>query len=253
MRAIVLAGGQPQPGDPMFGVSAGQPKALLDLDGRTLLEVVLAALSAATCVDSITVVGLDWLPFPASGDKPIQLLPDQGDLVANAQCGLAAAPAGQAGHVLFSAADLPALTTAAVERFASLCGPLEAAVYYPVVRKGEIEARYPGSGRTYARLDGQLATGGNLVIASAAGVDADARLWKRLVRWRKQPWRLAGLLGPTAVIRLATGRLTTLEVERKASRLLGRPLKLVACDCPELAMDIDWPEQLELLRALRAE
>jgi NDP-sugar pyrophosphorylase family protein len=44
MDAIVIAGGIPEPGDPLYEYTQGQPKALLDIAGKPMVQWVLDAL-----------------------------------------------------------------------------------------------------------------------------------------------------------------------------------------------------------------
>ena len=47
MNAIVTAGGIPQPGEPLYEVTQGGPKALLDIAGKPMVQWVLDALSGS--------------------------------------------------------------------------------------------------------------------------------------------------------------------------------------------------------------
>ncbi len=59
MDAIVLAGGIPQPDDPLYAYTQGKPKPLLEIAGKPMLQWVLNALSASDHVDNVVIVGLD--------------------------------------------------------------------------------------------------------------------------------------------------------------------------------------------------
>jgi hypothetical protein len=45
--------------DPLFPYSHGRPKALIDMDGRTMLEHVTAACAGSRYVSGVIIVGLD--------------------------------------------------------------------------------------------------------------------------------------------------------------------------------------------------
>ena len=51
MDCIVVAGGIPGPDDPLYEYTQGKPKALLDMEGRTMLERVMDALQSAEAVE----------------------------------------------------------------------------------------------------------------------------------------------------------------------------------------------------------
>ena len=58
MDAVVLAGGIPREGEPLYPVSQGCPKSLLKVAGKPMVQWVLDALAAAKHVRRIFVVGL---------------------------------------------------------------------------------------------------------------------------------------------------------------------------------------------------
>ena len=57
MDAIVIAGGIPQPQDPLYTYSQGDSKALIDIAGKPMIQWVLDALSGARQVDNVILVG----------------------------------------------------------------------------------------------------------------------------------------------------------------------------------------------------
>jgi NDP-sugar pyrophosphorylase family protein len=59
MDALVLAGGIPQPGEPLYEFTQGKPKALLDISGKPMVQWVLDALSQARSIDRVVVVSLE--------------------------------------------------------------------------------------------------------------------------------------------------------------------------------------------------
>jgi len=58
INCVILAGGLAQPGDPMYELTQGKSKALLDMNGRTMLERVVDALQDSHSIGEIVVVGL---------------------------------------------------------------------------------------------------------------------------------------------------------------------------------------------------
>ena len=71
MDAIVIAGGIPEPGDLLYEYTQGQPKSLLDICGKPMVQWVLDALNSAETVDQVVVIGL------TSGSRA-ELSEDQG-------------------------------------------------------------------------------------------------------------------------------------------------------------------------------
>ena len=53
MDAIVIAGGNPQPQESLYAYSRGNPKALIDIAGKPMVQWVLDALGGAQSVDRV--------------------------------------------------------------------------------------------------------------------------------------------------------------------------------------------------------
>jgi hypothetical protein len=60
---------------------------------------------------------------------------------------------------------------------------------------------------------------------------------------RKRPWRMASLVGPSALIRFAAGRLSVTDLEGTAQRVMQMPARAVRGCAAELAFDVDTAEE----------
>ena len=58
MDAIVMAGGIPQPEDPLYEYTQGEPKALLDIAGKPMIQWVLDAISGSESVERVVLISL---------------------------------------------------------------------------------------------------------------------------------------------------------------------------------------------------
>ena len=216
-----------------------------------MLEMVVVALQASEYVDRVVVVGLEE---EAVGElhftQPVSSCPDQGSIVANVSHGLRwlCNHHAQEGPVLICTADIPLLTAEAVSLFVESCLPFDRLIYYSVVSRAVLERRFPASQRTFVRLRDGDVSGGNLFLIQPHILQTDERLWQRLSEARKHPWRLARRVGLWTLLRFLLRRVTLAEAEQRASRLLGSPVRAVLCAHPELAMDVDKPNQLELVK-----
>lgn len=251
MHCIVTAGGLPGPEDPLYPYTQGKPKALLDMGGRTMLERVMDALQNSKYVESIVLIGLEddmGMQFKRPIDK---YLPDESSLVGNVLSGVnwLRQEYPDMKSVLFCSSDLPALTGANVDSYVESCEPFDKGIYYIFVTREEMEARFPGSKRTYTKLKGVEIAGGDIAIAQVDIADENEELWRSLTNARKNAWKLARVVGFKVLLKLLFRRLTIADIEETASRIIGRPAKIVLNAPAEMAMDVDKPEQLELLRA----
>lgn len=251
MHCLILAGGTIKPGDPLYELTQGRPKALLPIGDKTMLEWVAAAVQGSRQVEEVVVVGID---AAAAADlqfaRPVHFLPDNGSMIANMRAGTTyiAAQWPDAQAVLGVSADIPAITSEIVDGFVESCRPWDAAVYYNFVSRQTMEARFPGSNRTYTHLAGMDVAGGDMSMARIGILEENTALVEAASKARKQPWRVARLVGLPFLVRFLLKRVTLADIEHTATRLVGRPVKVLLSPNAELAMDADKPSQVELLR-----
>ena len=251
MDCVVVAGGRPDASDPLFSYTQGRPKALLEIKGRPLIHYVLRSLLESTSIDRIVVVGLERAALP-SFDGQVEYMAVQGGMIANGLTGLARLQTGRPAtrHVLFSSADIPAVDSAIVDDIVTTCRPYDKAAYYFMVERQVMESLYPGSKRTYVRLKGMAVAGADMFIADARLANGNSQLLHALAAGRKQAWKLAKIVGPTTLLSLWLHRLTLTGIEHRAERVVGAPVSVRLTNHAQLAMDVDKPEQLRLLRNL---
>lgn len=238
--AVVLAGGKAKP---EIEAATGQTnRALIPVNGVTMLSRVVRALRESASVDSITVVG----DVPDSSDYV--RLPDGGGFVENVFAGVDSR-AG-AGHVLVSTSDVPFLTSESVDDLVRRGIALEADVVYPIVPVADCYARYPGIKRTAARLREGEFTGGNLMLVRAMFMREQRDRLALAYALRKSPVRLAFMLGIGTILRFAAARLISPRLlalhhaEAAGSRFIGGTARALISPYPELATDIDSVEDL---------
>lgn len=251
LGAVILSGRSPEEKDPLATYSLGRPKGLISIAGRPMIAYVVEALARSRYVSHIVVVGLppqERPPLPA----PVAHLPAHGDMLDNAEAGirylLSLSP--DLGGVLISSADLPLLTPTIVDQFVEACLETDHDLYYGVIERSLMEARFPTSHRTYVRLaEGEFA-GGDLLLVRAGAATVDRGLWRRLASARKSPLRQARMLGGVwPLFKLLIGRMSLREGEQRTSRALHIRGRAVVCTWPEIGMDVDKPFQLEIARA----
>jgi GTP:adenosylcobinamide-phosphate guanylyltransferase len=249
MDCIITAGGLPGPDDPIYSYTQGQSKALLDMNGRTMLERVVDALQGSRHVDEIVVVGLGH-DHGQQFRRPVHHVPDNGGLFSNVLAGINWVRQNRepAGHVLICSGDVPAITADHIDDHIQACQPLDKAIYYTFATRQVIEERFPHSNRTYVKLKGLEIAGGDLVIADPTVADHNQELWNALAEGRKHAWKLARTVGFYFLLKLLLRQLRLEDIENKAASIIGRPTKVIMTPHAELAMDVDKPRQVEMLR-----
>jgi GTP:adenosylcobinamide-phosphate guanylyltransferase len=246
---ILMAGGVPQEEDLLYEYTQGQPKALLDVAGKPMVQWVLDALDDAPSVGDIVVVGLEREGVLASS-KIARYLPDQGSMLKNILGGidwvLERNPETQ--QVLISSSDIPLLTSAMVERLLVQCADTAVDIYHTIVSREKMEQRFPGSRRSYVHFsDGDFAAGDIHVVAPYIG-HKYRELWDDLLDSRKNALKQAARLGPAFFVKLVAHRLSLAELERLAREKFGLNVRALPVDDAEMGMDADKPFQLDICR-----
>jgi hypothetical protein len=251
MDCIIAAGGTIGPDDALFRYSHGLPKALIDMGGITMLERVTRALAGSNYVDGLIIAGIDGALLAGLSLPPIlAALPDQGSMTGNLKVALEwrLEQARPGTEILVSTADIPMLTADVVDAFVEQCQPFDCLIYYNLVTRETMEAKFPASNRTFVRLRDAEVAGGDILLVQSRVVESDEALWTALTDTRKHAWKAARLVGFGTLLRLLTRRLSVRQVEEAATRMFGAPVRVMLSPHATLAMDADKPEQIELLR-----
>jgi hypothetical protein len=236
--------------DPLFPFSKGNPKALIEMGGKALVQWVAEAMVDAESVDHIAIVGIKKSQLPPLS-QPIDFLPDLGDLVSNGYSGMEWSQeiGSDTAATLFCTGDLPTVTGAFVDEHIAICQPFDKAAYYAFVTKESMETRFPEAVRTYTRLDGVDAASCDIVLLRPELAAGNKELFNSFTRVRKHPWKTAKLVGARTLVELLLGRMSIEKIEETAQRILGQQVHVFFSERAELAMDVDKPSHLELLRS----
>lgn len=245
-EVIILAGHSREP--TLLSVETGEPrKALLRIKGHSMLSYVVNALRDSGCMRHLVLVGT------SSGDVPdlrpgcpVAHLPDRHDIVDNVLAAIDALDTPD--RVLMCSTDIPLLTPEAVRDFVTRCEASGADFCYGIVSREVMEARFPGSGRSFRPLvDGAFA-GGDLSMIDPDVVLRNVDFARILTARRKSTWRLVKALGFGIILRHLTHCLHIRDAEKRAGKILGCSCQGIISPYAELAMDVDKPHQLQLVR-----
>ncbi|MDD4923220.1 MAG: nucleotidyltransferase family protein [Dehalococcoidales bacterium] len=251
MDAIVLAGGTPQPGEPLYAYTKGMPKALLEICGKPMIQWVLDALSNSASVDNVVIVGLPQ-DNRIHCSKKAYFIPNQGGLTENLHAGAkkVAEINRQATHALFVSSDIPAITGEMVDWIINATHGEKSDMFYNVISRDVMEKRFPHARRTYIRFKDIELCGGDLHIFSLRILlEEDKGLRKKLADARKSPIKQAALIGFDTVFLYLIRQLTLKRAERNISKHLKVTGRAVICPYAEAGMDIDKPCHLKIVTA----
>jgi GTP:adenosylcobinamide-phosphate guanylyltransferase len=250
MDAVVTAGGIPLPEEPLYPLTQGHPKAMLDMAGKPMIQWVLDALTEAKSVENVILVGLTEKSGLKCGKK-MYFVPNQGKIVENLQAGARKAMEinKKAKHVVLVSSDLPGITGEMVDWTVGTAMQTDEDIYYSVVKREVMDKRYPGSKRTFTHLKDMEVCGGDLNVARLkflAGGDTD--VWTRITDARKSPLKQAALVGFDTAFLLLIGQLTLAKAVETVTSRLHLTGRAIVSPYAEVGMDVDKPHQLELVR-----
>ena len=251
MDAIVSAGGIPLPGEPLYPFTNGRPKATLDIAGKPMIQWVLDAISAAKTIENVIIVGMTEKSGLTCA-KPTYYLSNQGKMVENMRAGARKVREinEQAEHILFVSSDIPAITGEMVDWVVNTAMQTDEDVYYNVIEREVMEKRFPGSKRTWTKLKDIEVCGGDMNVGRLSLILGEGNdLWDKITDARKSPAKQAALIGLNTVIPLLFHQLTLKKAEENIMERLGVTGRAVVCPYAEVGMDVDKPNQLEMLRA----
>lgn len=247
--AVVLAGGQKE------GLIRGEAlpvnEALIPIGSKLMVEYVVEALEHSSHIDRIVIAGpLEQLEnIFGRMAAPITLVRCGDTSVESFRRAFqAAGPVRE--HILVVTADLPLLTTPAVDDFISTCLQLEGDLFYPIVSKQSNENKYPGIKRTYVNLREGIFTGGNLIFLKPEIVEKCLPIAEQLVRLRKKPLRLATYIGWGVLFRYIFGNLSLQDAEKEVSKKMGVQGVGIISSFPEIGIDVDKQSDLEIVKKL---
>lgn len=241
--AIILAGGE---NNKRFSRYCQEKyPAMIEIHGRPMVCYVADALQKSANVRKIYVAGpakrLAGCPLPSSAEIV------EGGSGIMQTITLAMEALGHQEKTLVATADIPLLTSLAVDDFLGLCAQRQADLYYPVIAKEVYEKRFPESRRTYVRLRNGVFTGGNLFLADPKIVSKCAQVAEGIILNRKNPFKLCCMLGWKFVLKFVSGQLGMKETEERASEMLGIKGAVFESLHPELGIDVDKPDDLKVV------
>jgi GTP:adenosylcobinamide-phosphate guanylyltransferase len=246
LQALVLAGSRAG-ADPVADYGHAPHKALIRLEGRTLLARVVDALRAAGAV-RIAVVA----DHPAVRAEAERLGAEVLDAAAGPSLSVRAGAERLGTPLVVTTADHALLEGDWVRRFLADT-PRGADVAALVAARATVEAAAPTTQRTWLKLADGAWSGCNLFYLADDRALAAVDLWRRVEAERKRPWRMAWILGPGMLLRYALGRLTLREAAERLGRLAGVRASIVETPYGLASVDVDKPADLDLVRSIVGE
>jgi hypothetical protein len=111
-----------------------------------------------------------------------------------------------------------------------------------------MEARFPGSKRTYTHLKDMDVCGADINLTHVRMATEHLDMWESLIGSRKSPLKQASIIGFGTLFALFTRRLTLEDAVKRVCDRIGIKGRAIVWPYAEPCMDVDKPSQLELLR-----
>ncbi len=246
-KALILAGSRGGEVDPVAAYAGVSHKALITLEGRALLDRVLSAVGAAG-PETIGVAANDEAIKTRLADADVVILPP-----ASGPSQSVETAAGALGFpLLVTTVDHALLKPEWITSFLADC-PDWADVAVLLASEEKVQAAAPGTQRTYLRFQDGRYSGCNLFVLRNEAALNVVHVWRKVEAMRKQPWKIAALLGPSFLFRYLLNRLTLDEAVLRLGRLAGVKAAAVRAHDGLAAVDVDKPSDLDLVRRIVGE
>ncbi|WP_299008202.1 nucleotidyltransferase family protein [uncultured Caulobacter sp.] len=246
-KALILAGSRGGEVDPAAAYAGVTHKGLIVLQGRTLLDRVLGAVQAAGA-QTIGVSANDETIRAALAGANVKVLPPS----AGPSQSVADGATTLGFPLVVTTVDHALLKPDWITQFVADT-PVDADVAVLLASEERVQAAAPQTKRTYLKFRDGRYSGCNLFLLRNENALKVIAVWRKVEALRKQPWKIAAMLGPGFLIRYALGLLTLDEAVARLGRLADVKAAAVRAHDGLAAVDVDKPSDLDLVRELVGE
>jgi GTP:adenosylcobinamide-phosphate guanylyltransferase len=251
LTALVLAGTRAG-GDPLAAGAGVSHKALIDIAGRAMIEHVVQALDAVPEVARIVIAierpeVLDALPGLREPNcrRPVVIVA----AAEGPSASVASVLAREGVPLLVTTADHALLRPEWIRDFLDAT-PANADATIALARRRNVVAAAPATRRTWLRFVEGEYSGCNLFLLRQPAATGVVDFWRRLEMERKRPLRLMLRLGVGFALRYGLGWLRLEDALAELGRASGARIAMVEMTDGRAAIDVDKPDDLELVRRL---
>lgn len=249
LTALVLAGSR-GPHEPLAVYAGVSHKALIEVDGQTMVERVVNALAKLPQVTRIVVMIetpalLDSLPALRALGERVLSAPAAG----SPSLSVAAALEQFGTPLLVTTADHALLQPEWLQYFLDHC-PDHRDVCVALARREQVLAAVPDTQRTWLRFADGHFSGCNMFYLATPRAAGVVQFWRGLESDRKHPWRMLRRVGLGSALRYLFGKLSLREAVQRIGARSGAMAAIVELPFGRAAVDVDKPSDLDLVRRL---
>lgn len=249
--AIILAGQRPE-GDPMAVYCNVRYKALIPINGQTMLERVARALIASPYIGRMVVMAQS--PEDLKAGLSPDLAEHDGIAFVESNDGIATSIHGVIGSdiapwpVLVTTADNALLTGEILDRFFQAHSGQDVAV--GVVERRTMLATYPDARRTWLKFRGGAYSGANLFALHNAAAKPAVAFWSAVEKDRKKGWKIFAHFGPWLLLRALSRTIGFKDAMAQAGARMSLRAEPIILPIAEAAIDVDKPDDLALVTGI---
>ncbi len=258
---IVLAGSPPKR-DALMEYAGIDYKALIEVNGKTMLTRVLEGIRDSGRASYILIVGLpkDLVELPVGIDSNrvgyFEIEGKQVDKIIKSCMYLSDLgskdpsifPRGT-NHAVITTSDIPAISGKTISDYLDQCFQTEHAFYYCVVDREHMEAMFPNSGRSWIKMDGNQYCGADLALFDVTYAEQSYDILKIITENRKSFTKALFKASPITFFKYIFKLARMKDVERLMTKIFGFPSKLIIDEDARIAFDVDKPFQLDIMRS----
>lgn len=227
-------------------------KALLPICGKPIIEWIVDAIEHCEKIRDIYIIGLSPEQFP---DKRVTCIPHPAEskIVDKVQAWIDWYEENKGElpkYVVNANADIPLITSEAVDHFTEEALKKEADFVFALVEKDLMEAKFPNSMRTFTKFNDVTICGGDLFLYTPIDFDKVKEKVHKLQEKRKNFILQAIFLSPIKALKMVFKGIKLDEAETVFSRGMKMKGRALISPYAEIAMDIDKPEQYKLVEKM---
>ena len=227
-------------------------KALLPICGKPIIEWIIDAIEQCENIGDTYIVGLSPEQFPDTRVTCIPY-PAESKIVDKIQAWIDWYEENKGElpkYIVNANADIPLITSEAVDHFVEESLKKEADFVFALVEKDTMDAKFPNSMRTFTKFSDVTICGGDLFLYSPIGFDKVKEKVHKLQAKRKNFLLQAIFLSPIKALKMVFKGAKLEEAETVFSRGMRMKGRALISPYAEIAMDIDKPEQYKLVEKM---
>ena len=228
-------------------------KALIDLNGKPMINYVIEALDKSVYIRSITIFGLTPdeidiettkpLAFSEGGDTTFNTLKKAINYFKNKE--------DKPEYILTASCDIPLITYEMIDNICEkVCLDDDIELYYATVWHNRIAKIYPEVTKVPLKLKEGNMVFGDIHILSVDVLDKGDRLAtvNRIMMNRKNFGAIIKFLSIKYFIKYLIGRLTLKDAGTRIMKVFDLKAGFLMCNIPEVCADLDYAKDLETFK-----